>query len=302
MAAYAIVDLKNTSLSGTSATVKGVHAAIGNAACPIRLEGINFGGTKYIIARIANVCKHYFKFCNEIAFFANTSDSCYIFLDFYGCLADNISNNVFVHGNRTDTVCETEYLIGKEDWFIMKRKQNGVKQTSLFSRIILPFVALVIVIGVLLVGLLAAFGTFQQIHEDELHMLSEVTVHQAAGVVTGVDQQHTVGTFVEEAQANIAKWLFMEKHTFAEVQNDYQLCTEMLNNVAPIIKEHLNRTHLSGVFIVLDSSFVNESGESMYAGIYLREKQLEWLEKKSLLLRTLIVTRILPFPTMNWHF
>lgn len=47
MAAYAIVDLKNTSLSGSSATVKGVHAAISNAACPIRLEGINFGGTKY---------------------------------------------------------------------------------------------------------------------------------------------------------------------------------------------------------------------------------------------------------------
>jgi len=47
MAAYAIVDLKNTSLSGSSATVKGVHDAITKAACPILLEGINFGGTKY---------------------------------------------------------------------------------------------------------------------------------------------------------------------------------------------------------------------------------------------------------------
>ena len=175
-------------------------------------------------------------------------------------------------------------LMGKRTGLIMKRKQNGVKQTSLFSRIILPFVALVIVIGVLLVGLLAAFGTFQQIHEDELHMLSEVTVHQAAGVLTGIDQQHTVGTLIEETQASIAKWLFTEKHTFADVQTDYQLCTEVLNHIAPIIKEHLNRTHLSGVFIVLDASFEDESGESMYAGIYLREKKLEWLEKKSLLL------------------
>ena len=47
MAAYTIVDLKGTSLSGTSATVAGVHAAIGNANCPIRLSGINYGGTKY---------------------------------------------------------------------------------------------------------------------------------------------------------------------------------------------------------------------------------------------------------------
>lgn len=47
MATYKIVDLKGTSLSGTSATVKGVHSAIGSANCPILLKGINFGGTTY---------------------------------------------------------------------------------------------------------------------------------------------------------------------------------------------------------------------------------------------------------------
>ena len=47
MAAYKIVDLKGTSLSGTSATVAGVHAAIASANCPIRLSGINYGGTKH---------------------------------------------------------------------------------------------------------------------------------------------------------------------------------------------------------------------------------------------------------------
>ena len=47
MAAYTIVDLKGTSLSGSSVTISGVHAAIGNADCPIMLKGINFGGTKY---------------------------------------------------------------------------------------------------------------------------------------------------------------------------------------------------------------------------------------------------------------
>lgn len=47
MATYAIIDLKNTSLSGSSATVSGTHAAIAKANCPILLKGINFGGTKY---------------------------------------------------------------------------------------------------------------------------------------------------------------------------------------------------------------------------------------------------------------
>ena len=47
MAAYQIVDLKNTSLSGSSKTVAGVHAKIDGAKCPIRLSGINYGGTKY---------------------------------------------------------------------------------------------------------------------------------------------------------------------------------------------------------------------------------------------------------------
>lgn len=47
MAAYQIVDLKYTSLSGSSKTVAGVHAKIDGAKCPIRLTGINYGGTKY---------------------------------------------------------------------------------------------------------------------------------------------------------------------------------------------------------------------------------------------------------------
>ena len=47
MAAYTIVDLKNTSLSGSSNTIAGVHAQIAKANCPIRLTGINYGGTKY---------------------------------------------------------------------------------------------------------------------------------------------------------------------------------------------------------------------------------------------------------------
>ena len=47
MATYKNIDLKGTSLSGTSATIAGLHAAIGSANCPILLRGINFGGTKY---------------------------------------------------------------------------------------------------------------------------------------------------------------------------------------------------------------------------------------------------------------
>lgn len=46
MAAYKIIDLKGTSLSGTPATIAGVHAAIASANCPIRLTGINYGGTE----------------------------------------------------------------------------------------------------------------------------------------------------------------------------------------------------------------------------------------------------------------
>ena len=166
----------------------------------------------------------------------------------------------------------------------MSRKQNGVKQTSLFSRIILPFIALVIVIGALLIGLLAAFGTFQQIHEDELNMLSEVTVHQSAGVESGIDQRYAVGVLHSDLQAAISRWLFTEKYTFADVQHDKELCTRLLENIAPIIKEHLNRNHLSGVFVVLDVNQADENNESVYAGIYLREKELEWLDKKGLLL------------------
>ena len=166
----------------------------------------------------------------------------------------------------------------------MKRKKSGVKQTSLFSRIILPFIVLVIIIGGLLVGLLAAFGTFQQIHADELHMLSEVTVHQATGVETGIDQQYAVDTLISDTQDSINRWLYTEKYTFADVQQNKERSTELLEYIAPLAKDHLNRNHLSGVFIVLDVNQTDSNGESIYSGIYLREKLLEWLEKKSLLL------------------
>jgi len=166
----------------------------------------------------------------------------------------------------------------------MKQRRNGTKQTSLFSRIILPFVSLVIIIGALLVGLLAAFGTFQQIHEDELHMLSEVTIHQASGIVAGIDQQYAVDTLINDTQAGIARWLFNEKYTFADVQQNKERNTRLLEYIAPLIKDHLNCDHLSGVFIVLDVNQVDSEGNAVYSGIYLREKLLEWLEKKSLLL------------------
>ncbi|MBP3648283.1 MAG: EAL domain-containing protein [Clostridia bacterium] len=186
----------------------------------------------------------------------------------------------------------------------MKRKKNGVKQSSLFSRIILPFIALVIVIGTLLVGLLAAFGTFQQIHEDELHMLSEITVHQATGVMTGIDQQYAVETLVSDIQDSISRWLYTEKHTFADVQQSKELCTDLMGSFAPFIKDHLNRDHVSGVFVVLDVNQTDENGDPVYSGIYLREKLLEWLQKKGLLLmRGPISTNrlLLANQSINWQ-
>ncbi len=166
----------------------------------------------------------------------------------------------------------------------MGKKQKGIKRTSLFSRIILPFITLVIVIGGLLFGLLAAFGTFQKIHEDELYMLSEVTLHQATGVVSGVNQQYVVNTLIEDTQNSIARWLVLQKHTFADVRNDPKLCEKLLAEIAPNVKNHLNRNHLSGMFIVLDVSQTDENDQPIYPGIYLREKHIEELNEKGYLL------------------
>ena len=47
MGTYTIVDLKGTSLSGSSATIKGIYNRIKNTDCAKLLTGINYGGTKY---------------------------------------------------------------------------------------------------------------------------------------------------------------------------------------------------------------------------------------------------------------
>lgn len=166
----------------------------------------------------------------------------------------------------------------------MKGKQNGMKQTSLFSRIILPFIMLVIVIGGLLFGLLAAFGTFQQIHEDELHMLSEITLHQATGVTAGINQEYTVDALADDAQSIISQWLYANKQQFSDLQNQPELCNGLLQEVAIGLKEYLNRINLSGVFVVLDVTNTDQTGETFYSGIYLRERIISSLDEKGLLL------------------
>lgn len=166
----------------------------------------------------------------------------------------------------------------------MKGKQNGVKQTSLFSRIIFPFIVLVIIIGGLLFGLLAAFGTFQQIHEDELHMLSEITLHQSTGVAAGINQEYAVDALADDAQSLITNWLYTEKYHFSDLQNNPALCNTLLEVVATGVKEHLIRSNLSGVFVVLDVTSTDRSGEPVYSGIYLRERIISSLDERGLLL------------------
>lgn len=166
----------------------------------------------------------------------------------------------------------------------MNGKQNGVKQTSLFSRIIIPFIMLVLIIGGLLFGMLAAFGTFQQIHEDELHMLSEITLHQATGVAAGIDQDYAVNALADDAQSMISRWLYTEKHQFSDLQDNPVLCTALLEDIAIGLKEYINRMTLSGVFIVLDVTGTDQTGEPVYSGIYLRERIISSLDERGLLL------------------
>lgn len=44
---YTEVDLKNVSLSGSSATIPGTHARIASTKYPKLVKGINYGGTVY---------------------------------------------------------------------------------------------------------------------------------------------------------------------------------------------------------------------------------------------------------------
>ena len=167
----------------------------------------------------------------------------------------------------------------------MGKGKKGVRQTSLFRKIILPFVALVIVIGLLLVGLLAAFGTFQQIHEDELNMLSEVTTHQASGVAAGIDMRQTTAGLINDVMPVISAWMQEKQINTVELQQNAALTKELLEYIAPYALNNLSHNHHTGTFIVLDASRTDYTGEMLYSGLYLREKQSEEAETVFELLR-----------------
>ncbi len=153
----------------------------------------------------------------------------------------------------------------------MREKQTGIRQTSLFRRIILPFVGLVILIGLLLIGLMAFFGTFKQIHQDELHMLSEVALHQASGVTAGVDARHTANTMINDILQRTESLLDEKSFDETALQDNSDLCRELLEEIAPSVHNSLSRNYFSGAFVVLDANKTNLRGELGYFGIYLRE-------------------------------
>lgn len=155
----------------------------------------------------------------------------------------------------------------------MAKKQAEVRQTSLFRKVILPFVGLVIVIGLILIGLLAAFGTFQQIHDDELHMLSELAVHQASGVKAGISMQHTTATLANEVKAAIAQWLEENKTDLLSMHKEEELCKQLLHHLAPLAQGSFLHHDHTGIFIVLDINKTDLNGQMAYRGLYIRQQK-----------------------------
>ncbi len=156
----------------------------------------------------------------------------------------------------------------------MGNKQAAVRQTSLFRKVILAFLGLVIAIGIILIGFLAAFGTFQQIHEDELHMLSEVAVHQASGVTAGIDMQHTVATLSNEVKDAIADWQLQQGGP-VNLHKEEALCKQLLETLAPLAHESFFRHYHTGVFVVLDVNKSDLNGQIAHHGLYIRKIENE---------------------------
>ncbi|MBE5813680.1 MAG: bifunctional diguanylate cyclase/phosphodiesterase [Clostridiales bacterium] len=154
----------------------------------------------------------------------------------------------------------------------MAKKQTGVRQTSLFRKIILPFVGLVLIIGLLLIGLLAVFGTFQQIHQDELHMLSEVALHQASGITAGIDMKHPAGTMIDDILTTTGQWLEEQGLAENDLQKDSTHSKVLLEQISPAVLASLSRNEFSGAFVVLDANKSNSDGTLDCFGMYLRKQ------------------------------
>ena len=147
------------------------------------------------------------------------------------------------------------------------------KPETIISRIVVPLFLVAILQGVLVVGMMAAYGVFTELRENALASLDERTQnkHQNMEMEMTVNWSYLAGTD-EKAMDIITNTLSAEGKDYADIATDTALNETLLLAVVPELVSRVRSNNTTGVFLVLNGTGMTGDPNS-YAGVYLRDSE-----------------------------
>lgn len=145
------------------------------------------------------------------------------------------------------------------------------KQQSIFVRLLVPMLIIVLATIAILVGSLTFSGAFRELEHNALDALEERTASKAEALRADMltkwaDLDETAETVVRTIQRK----LNLSHATVADMETDAALNADIMLDVAPLLLSRLRTGGTTGIFVVLNGIGVASQPDS-WAGVYLRD-------------------------------
>lgn len=145
------------------------------------------------------------------------------------------------------------------------------KQRSIFTRLVIPLVVIVLLTIAILVGALTLSGAFIELEENALDMLEERTATKAVTLQNDMLSRWTNLDATAESVARIVNAHLNEAQAAPEdMKTNAALNADILLDVAPVLLNRLRAGGTTGVFVVLNGIGV-AGQEDSWASVYLRD-------------------------------
>lgn len=147
---------------------------------------------------------------------------------------------------------------------------HGMKQRSIFVRLLIPLLVIVLLTAAVLVGALTLSGTFRELKENALDMLEERTASRAESLQSDMLTRWTnLDTTAKAVTRIITTHLEQQQATLEDMKTNADLNAGMLQNIAPVLLSRLHTGETNGIFVVLNGVGLAEEPSS-WAGVCLR--------------------------------
>lgn len=146
-----------------------------------------------------------------------------------------------------------------------------IKQRSIFVRLLIPLLVIVLLTIIILVGALTLSGAFRELEDNALDMLEERTASKAESLQDDMLGRWTNLDATAEAIArSIQRKLNLSHATVDDMRIDASLNADIMLDVAPLLLNRLRAGGTNGIFVILNGIGIKDQPET-YASVYLRD-------------------------------